>query len=30
VIVAIARVHGLRLLTPDQRIIASNVIPAVD
>lgn len=30
VIVATARVHGLRLLTSDQRIIESNVISAVD
>jgi PIN domain nuclease of toxin-antitoxin system len=30
VIVATARVHGLRLLTSDQRIIASNVVSAVD
>ena len=30
VIVATARVHGLRLLTSDQRIIGSNVVSAVD
>ena len=30
VIVATARVHGLRLLTSDQRIIESNVVAAVE
>ena len=30
VIAATARVHGLRLLTSDQRIIASNVVSAID
>jgi PIN domain nuclease of toxin-antitoxin system len=30
VIVATARVHGLRLLTSDQRIISSNVVSTVD
>ena len=30
VIVATARVHGLRLLTSDQRIIESNAVSAVD
>jgi PIN domain nuclease of toxin-antitoxin system len=30
VIVATARVHGLRLLTSDQRIIESNTVSAVD
>ena len=30
VIVATARVHGLRLLTSDQRIIGSNVVSAVE
>ena len=29
-IVATARVHGLRLLTSDQRIIDSNLVPVVD
>ncbi len=29
-IVATARVHRLRLLTSDQRIIASNLVPVVD
>ena len=30
VIVATARVHGLRLVTSDQRIIESNVVPTVE
>ncbi len=30
VIAATARVHGLRLLTSDQRIIASNVVSTVN
>ena len=30
VIVATARVHGLRLLTSDQRIIESNTVAAID
>lgn len=30
IIVATARVHGLRLLTSDQRIIESTVVSAVD
>jgi PIN domain nuclease of toxin-antitoxin system len=30
VIVATARVHGLRLLTSDQRIVASNAVSTVD
>ncbi len=30
VIVATARVHGLRLLTSDQRIIESNIVSAVE
>ena len=30
VIVATARVHGLRLLTADQRILKSNVVSVVD
>ena len=29
-IVATARVHGLRLITSDQRIIASNLVPVVE
>ncbi len=29
-IVATARVHGLRLLTSDQRIIDSKLVPVVD
>ncbi len=29
-IVATARVHGLRLLTSDQRIIESNLVPVVE
>lgn len=29
-IVATARVHGLRLLTSDQRIIESNLVPVID
>ncbi len=30
VIAATARVHGLRLLTTDQRIIASNVVSTIE
>ncbi len=30
VIVATSRVHGLRLLTSDQRIVESNLIPTID
>jgi hypothetical protein len=30
VIVATARVHGLRLLTSDLRIIASKLVPVVE
>jgi PIN domain nuclease of toxin-antitoxin system len=30
VIVATARVHGLRLVTSDQRIIASKLVPVVE
>ncbi len=29
-IVATARVHGLRLLTSDQRIIEANLVPVID
>ena len=30
VIVATARIHSLRLLTADQRIIDSNLVPVID